>query len=244
MATLRDLTFNKGGLLVSDIEKRMQAIIGDGEETSTRQSKHVAIVLDKSGSMQFTKGATISGFNEQVQAIRAEADAGDFDVYVSLFLFGTTVDEVFFNVDAYNLEELTDETYRPNGTTAMLDAVGTMITRLINETDNDQYLLIVMSDGCENASQDYTYEHIAELIQERQDTGMWTVTYMGANQDLSVLSERLNIHAGNTASYDATNVGTRSAYATMSTAIAAWLCDADSISTANFYASDDDEDTD
>lgn len=189
---------------------------------------YIAIILDKSGSMSIVKNETILGFNEQVQSIRkAEKDKENHRSIVSLVTFNDNVDVVFFNQPIDSLKELTADDYNPDGLTAMLDAVGYTIDRLKRETDtedpNNAYLIIVMSDGMENASREYTRTDIAERIQSLQKTERWTFTYMGANQDLSKIEEELYIPKGNITSFNADAQGTLQGFATMSTATANYI---------------------
>lgn len=165
---------------------------------------HVAIVLDRSGSMASCRAETINGFNEQVQKItgKTKTDGTADTTLITLVLFNHEVEFVHFVSPVDSLREITAEQYVPNGSTAMLDAVGLTLTRFEREVEDDEqtrYLVIIITDGEENDSKEFTYERIAEMIQKRQQTGRWTFSYMGANQDLSDLSKRLNIPKSNTA---------------------------------------------
>lgn len=217
---------------------RLENVIRDDQLVEHGPCSHVAIILDRSGSMTTTKAATIRGFNEQIQSIKSNATGGD--TFVSLTLFNGDIEDIFFNVDASALTELTNDTYHPYGSTAMLDAVGHVLDRLHNETDatdeHNRYLILIISDGEENASRAFDYTTIAERIQELQTTNRWTITYMGANQDLAVVRERLNLHAGNMSSYTATNDGTAVAYSTMRAATGQWVNSADTSCTQDFYS--------
>lgn len=198
---------------------------------------HVAIILDKSGSMNSVRAETLSGFNEQVQTIK-DSDKGL--TKVTLTTFNSEVETHYFEEGIENLKELELEDYQPRGGTAMLDAVGKTLERLKEETDfedteNHRYLILIMSDGWENASKEYTYESIAETIQELQESrGNWTFTYMGSNQDLSELSERLAIPKGNMSFYTSDAEGTLDAFRSMSVSTMSYMA-ADSIKTGSFY---------
>lgn len=110
---------------------------------------------------------------------------------------------------------LSRKTYVPDGMTAMLDAVGGTIDRLEcrgKGIDEASVLVCVISDGYENASHRYGYPDVAERIQRLTETGWWTFTYLGSNQDLSQVSAALHIPQGNTASYQATPSGSEAAW--------------------------------
>jgi uncharacterized protein YegL len=183
--------------------------------------EYVLFVLDESGSMESIKKETITGLNEQIQELRKTSN---IKTYVSLVKFSGSVDTLYWNRPLEEVLELTNETYTPNGATAMLDAVGISVNRLRNETtvkDNDvSYLVVIVSDGAENASREYTWDMVRELITKCKDDKAWTVTYLGANQDLTQVRQSLNIDIGNTLSYITTGTGTQYAFTTTGSGLA------------------------
>lgn len=167
------------------------------------------MVLDKSGSMQIARELTVRGFNEQVQTIKDTQTAG-METFVSLVTFNHEVVPEFMNKDVSFLKELTQEDYYPRGNTALFDAVGYTIDELtkiaVSPQDDVAYLLIIFSDGEENASRKFSQKDIAERIQAVQDTGKWTVTYMGAVHDLDKLCKEMNLVRGNVSVFDTSNI--------------------------------------
>ncbi len=171
-----------------------------------QKKTYVVMVLDKSGSMCRGLTQTIDGFNEQIQTIR-ETETADNITEVSLITFNHEVTQDIVNKPTQSIQELTETTYRPNGMTALYDGVGTAIEMILDQDDiedeNTSVLMVILSDGVENSSKNFSGEDIAEKIQTLKDTERWTFTYMGANVDLSVISKTLNIDAGNIMSFDA-----------------------------------------
>lgn len=198
---------------------------------------YIAVVLDESGSMDNVREETIEGFNEQVQSIKEE-EREDDEVYVSLITFNNNVDEVFVNERVDKLDEVDRESYQPGGTTALLDAIGYTVDLLVDKTDledeDSRYLVIVMTDGRENASQDYDYEEISYRIGELEKQGNWTFTYMGALQDLEDIADTLNMNVRNTVYMDSIKEG----YKKMNVATASYL-ESDKKSCKGFYDSVD-----
>lgn len=177
------------------------------------QKTYAFLILDKSGSMGYCLVPTIMGFNEQIQTIKSESkDNGEW--FVSVITFNQKVDAPAENwcVSAEAVEEINETTYVPNGSTAMLDAVGSTLARIKASTPytdpNVSYLIVIISDGQENASREYNWSSVGELVQELQATKRFTFTYMGANQDLGVINNALHIPAGNMANYRSDAVGT------------------------------------
>lgn len=178
---------------------------------------HAIFVLDRSGSMNSCRQATIEGFNEQLNALAAGGDK----VFVSCVQFDNPqdIDTLYQRIKVADAPRLSEETFVPRGMTAMLDAVGKAIALADADKKSDSLLIIVVSDGGENSSLTENYGSIAEKIGERTSKGNWTFAYIGANQDLSVISQRMNIPIGNTMTYSANPAGTRSMYAATSSVV-------------------------
>jgi ketosteroid isomerase-like protein len=176
---------------------------------------HVAIVLDRSGSMESCRDETISGFNEYAQHIRSTAQSAGLDTRLTLTVFNGDVRMPLFDEPLERLHPMSRKSYVPDGSTAMLDAVGQTIDRLERDgsgVDEASVLICIISDGKENSSTDYTYESVAERITRLTGTERWTFTYMGSNQDLSIVSRQLDIPVANTAAYASTREGTSEAW--------------------------------
>lgn len=200
-------------------------------KNSARAPKtYVCFILDKSGSMGSIREEARSTFNEQIQVIREKAQ--NQEVVASVTLFNGDVSFPIWMQDISKCKELTEDEYRPNGSTAMFDAIGYTIDRLkedakdengnndINE-DHVSVLFITVSDGYENASTGRTGddgelihygdrsnpEPIQNLIKKQQDTGRWTFTFLAANQDIMELSKMMGVSAGNTRSFASTRKG-------------------------------------
>lgn len=191
-----------------------------------RLKTHIAIVLDRSGSMSSIWNETMSGFNNQVRTIRDSAK--DQDVKVSLITFSDSTRFEFFNESVENLKELTSHSgIYPSGNTAMYDAVGETIERLNKLEDagnpNQSFLVIVMSDGEENQSRIFNSRTLAPLIDAVTKTKRWTFTYMGANQDLSKVSENLHIPYQNTMAFVASAQGVTRGYTQTNAATASYM---------------------
>jgi Mg-chelatase subunit ChlD len=173
---------------------------------------YVLMILDKSGSMTALQNEIVGGFNDQLKVIREENTKYGMKSLVSLVTFSSRVDTpIAWLEDIDTIKELTAEEYKPDGMTAMYDAIGDSIEKLMQVPDaNDEgtaFLVIIISDGQENNSTKYTGQKIAELIDSCQKTGRWTFTYIGANQDLSQVSKHLNIDVNNTLRFAATAAG-------------------------------------
>ena len=165
---------------------------------------HTVIILDQSGSMSGMRKAAVANYNEQVQ--QAKLNAVDQEIYCSLLTFNRNVFEHLWNVPADKLVESTDEDYTCMGDTALYDAVGFAIDKLLGSTDKDNknvsYLIQVVTDGCENASSHVNKDSLRNRITACQATGRWTFTFMGCSTDyLKKLSEETAVPVANMAAW-------------------------------------------
>jgi len=163
---------------------------------------HVAFVLDKSGSMHAVEEAVVEGYNDYLRELR---DQGGETLF-SLTTFDTRFEHVYVGVPLADVVELDGRTYRPDGMTALYDAIGHTALqteqRLQAERRADEkVLVVVMTDGLENSSTDYDAHSIAELVRGYEERPNWTFVYLGAGhetidaaQDAAVA---MSIKAGN-----------------------------------------------
>lgn len=174
----------------------------------------IAIVLDRSSSMQPIRAEAVQMFNDQVKAIKKNAKKME-DTTVSLFTFSTNADEpILFNRPAKELKEIGLEDYRPDGWTALYDSVGMAIERLSALTEMSDpdcsFLVIIVTDGEENRSQRYSGQRLADHIQLLEKAGRWTFTFCGANIDIEKMRAHLKLDAGNVMAFTASSSGLRS----------------------------------
>lgn len=147
--------------------------------------KNVGVVIDRSGSMASLLKQAIDGANEQLQVARRDERAG-FPIKLWLTLFNDSV--VFAATDALpsSIPDFDEKSYRPDGSTALHDAICTTVQRMQADTAAEKdsaYLLIVVTDGQENASKAYEgfdgFNRMKALLKTVQDTGRWTVVFCG-----------------------------------------------------------------
>ena len=170
----------------------------------------IAFVLDRSGSMESCREATIGGFNSFLQ----EQQRTEGLARLTLILFN---DEYLVPIDALPVPEilpLDNDSYVPRGSTALLDAMGRTIDELgarlaaLPEQDRPmQVIVAILTDGLENSSQNYTWQQIADAIKQQSEQYRWTFLFLGANQDAIATAAQMNITAANAAAYVADDAG-------------------------------------
>lgn len=166
---------------------------------ANKLSTAIAVVLDRSGSMESVKADTISGFNSWLADQKAGDGAGKVKFYLTLF-DGTSVDHPYDGAKLSDVQPLTTATYVPRGATPLYDAIGATIADM--ETRKaDRYLLVVITDGEENASTEYTHAAIKAKIEALEAAGNWTVVYLGSTLNAVDIARSIGVRGGNAAYY-------------------------------------------
>lgn len=197
----------------------------------------VAVVLDKSGSMESIRSATVSGFNELLETHQRENP----DSSLSLQLFDTVPHEAQFFSPITAAEPLTERTYQPGGSTALYDAIVAQIRRVeALDEQPERVAFIIVTDGMENASRTETRESAKALIEwHTNEAKGWAFTFLGANIDSYAVGGGLGIAAAATMDYNASTIGTRTMFNTVATASSNYTRGA----TSNVSYSDEEKET-
>jgi hypothetical protein len=158
------------------------------------------LILDKSGSMTSCIEQTVDGVNQQIRRIKEVAERfPEQELITSLTLFNNHITPVWTRIMPERLREITFSDYRPSGSTALLDAIGSTtddIQRFAgSELDADEasVVVVIITDGHENSSVKFTHDNVASLIRELELTGKWTFSYIGATLDAVDIAADFNI---------------------------------------------------
>ncbi len=168
--------------------------------TDTSHTQIVAI-LDRSGSMAGIADDMVGGFNAFIAQQRALSGS----CTVSLHQFDDSYETVY---TGRPIDQVPSLVLQPRGTTALLDAIG----RTINITREElaglpeserpgTVIVVIMTDGHENASQEFTLPAVRQLIQAQEKADEWTFIYLGANQDAIDVASGLGVGAGQALTY-------------------------------------------
>lgn len=183
----------------------------------------IAVILDRSGSMGSVRSAAIEGFNSFLaQQVQEPGEA--------LFTLVQFDHEYLIDYSRYPIEEiplLTEETYQPRGWTALNDAIGRTIQdlgaalSLLPEEDRPAHVIVaILTDGEENKSTQFSREQIAAMITHQQDMYNWQFIFLSSNLKSLQDATAMNIPPSNVMAYAANDIGTRSAFETISTNVA------------------------
>ena len=163
----------------------------------------IAALLDRSGSMESIADDTRGGFDAYIAGQRGQAGA----TLVTLAQFDNEYDVVYQNRPVDDVPPLALE---PRGMTALLDAIGRFVTEvgsglaaLPEEDRPGDVTVLVMTDGHENASAEWTKEAVRELISQQETVYDWDFVFLGANMDAVDVGTGLGFAPGKSLTYDA-----------------------------------------
>jgi hypothetical protein len=107
-----------------------------------------------------------------------------------------------------------DSDFKPEGGTALCDAVGRTINDLGSRLEAmaeyrrpNKVVVLIISDGEENASSYYPRQKISNMIDHQHDKYSWEFVFLGTNQDSFKSGAELSIKRNNTKNYQPTAAG-------------------------------------
>jgi hypothetical protein len=162
----------------------------------------VVVILDRSGSMSTIKDDMEGGFKTFVKQQRELPGR----CLVSLYQFDDRYEVCFEERD---VREVTDLGLLPRGSTALLDAVGKTVVsvgeRLAKKPEHERpgaVVVVIVTDGQENASHEYSRERVKQLIETQQNDYAWKFLYLGADASAFSEAHSMGIHQNAVAQYD------------------------------------------
>lgn len=161
----------------------------------------ITLVVDRSGSMQSIRDDAEGGVNSFIQEQAKEPG----EALLTLVQFDTAYE---FLTNGTPISQVPKYELHPRGMTALLDAVGRAINetgeRLAKMPEQDRpglVIFVVMTDGLENSSKEFTKAQIKEMIERQQNDYKWHFTFLGANQNAFAEAGGMGIHAAGAANY-------------------------------------------
>lgn len=175
----------------------------------------IAALLDRSGSMRSIADDMRGGFDAYIAGEAGQPGT----TLVTLAQFDDRYDVVYRDQPIRTVPPLALE---PRGCTALLDALGRFITEVgaglaampEDERPGD-VTVVVITDGMENASSEWTIEAVRALIGQQETVYGWDFVFLGANMDAVEVGTGLGFAAGKSLTYDADAAGVGGAFAAM-----------------------------
>lgn len=172
----------------------------------SKKRLYAHILLDRSGSMEECRESTISAFNEYVNTLGNDANVS---ARISLTFFDSQgIDLVFDRLKPRDTPKLTHKTFVPRGMTPLNDAIGKTAAKIDKEIlrDGENVAFVILTDGLENASTEYSREAVRKLLARVQKEKNWLVIYLGANQDAFAEGAARGVAAAQSMTYDVDRV--------------------------------------
>jgi len=193
-----------------------------GEDIKEKKEKpvtYVGFVWDHSGSMHGSEELARTNFNEQLDTLKKDSDKIDYNI--TIIEFDNVIREIVVNKPINLVDNIKE--YWVGGTTALYDSVGVCISKIKLQMEDDNRkdkaaLIIVMTDGMENASIEYNNESIRALIKEMDSKDDWTFVFMGAGIDKEQATD-MGFGDANTISFDKLDDSYRKATKDQSTSL-------------------------
>lgn len=190
-----------------------------------QRATELVFILDQSGSMAGLERDTIGGFNSMLQKQR---DA-EGECRITTVLFNNHCQLLHDRINIRAVSPMTEREYRAGGSTALLDAIGKTIRKLkdvqkgtAKEYLTENVMFVIITDGEENASREYSSDEIKRMIEHEKSRYGWEFIFLGANIDAVETAGRFGISADCAADYVPDSAGTALNFRMMSEAVAAF----------------------
>lgn len=181
----------------------------------------LVFILDRSGSMCGLESDTIGGFNGMIERQKKDGEK----VNVTTILFDDKVEIIHDRFSIQEIQPLTGKEYYVRGCTALLDAVGQAINKIDNvqkhlpeEHRAGKVLFVIITDGLENSSEEFSYNDIREMIEAKKKCG-WEFLFLGANIDAGREAEKIGIDRDRSVTYENDSKGVSLNYKTVCKAV-------------------------
>lgn len=187
-----------------------------------QNSTEIIFVVDRSGSMSAIADDMRGGFD----AFIAKQKDIPGECKVTLINFDHCYDVVY---EALSIHDVKGLVLEPRGGTALLDAVGNAINStgarlkaLPEDERPSQVLFVIITDGYENSSREFTRQGIFEMVTHQRDKYNWEFVFLGANQDAIMVAQNMGISSTNAVTYSSNRIGTSSVMRGLSAGVGAY----------------------
>lgn len=185
----------------------------------------LVFILDKSGSMSGLERDTIGGYNAMLEKQKTVAG----ECLITTVLFDNGYELLHDRIDIRAVSPITEKEYCVGGSTALIDAIGRTISKIGNAQKHtaDEYraekvMFVIITDGEENASREYSSDKVKSQIQRQKEKYAWEFIFLGANIDAVETAQRFGIAPDRAQNYHADSEGTALNFRVMSEAVASF----------------------
>lgn len=186
----------------------------------TQPTTHISVILDRSGSMEAIRADVVGGFNAFLA--RQQQEPGQATLSLVQFDSQDPYEVLLHLVPLPDVPPLTPERYVPRASTPLLDALGrgmadlnATLASLPAAQRPTQVVVVVVTDGLENASREFTHAQVRALLAAHEAQG-WQFVYLSA--DLAAIDEAMALGFAHSHSmaYDPDRQGTEAMWQSVS----------------------------
>ena len=166
-------------------------------------------IIDRSGSMSTIQADAEGGFNTFIK--EQKENIIDKKVKVTIAEFDDKYEIV---CDGLDIKKFKKYTLIPRGSTALYDAIGRTIdavgSRLSSSKDQDKpgrIIVVVVTDGQENASKEYSHARVSEMINHQKSKYSWEFLFMCTDELSQKEAASLGINPNCIAVYSSDELG-------------------------------------
>lgn len=170
----------------------------------------LVFILDRSGSMGGLEQDTIGGFNSMLEKQRQQ----EGEANITTVLFDDKYELIHDRFPIHAVRPLTPNDYYVRGCTALLDAIGKTIHKMGNiqkylpeDMKAEKVIFIITTDGLENASREYGYSRVKEMIERQKERYGWEFLFLGANMDAVAEARKFGISADRAVTFENDSAG-------------------------------------
>ena len=189
----------------------------------------ITVVLDRSGSMKAmqeeVKGS-FTKFIEDQRKVEGEATLSivQFDAPPGDDWFDWLVKDSDIHKKKVNGVM---KQYKPRGCTALndaacmaIDATGERLEATPQQERPDKIVFVIVTDGHENRSREFTHEDVKKRVQRQTDVYKWDFVYLSADVNAFDAGDRYGVNADNVAEWHGTERGSRAMLCALSDSVA------------------------
>lgn len=175
----------------------------------------IVFIIDKSGSMWGLEQDTIGGFNSMLTKQKNE----EGDALVTTVLFDDNYELLHDRRNIIDINLITEKEYYVGGSTALYDALGKTINKIgkcicdsAEENHPSKIMFVIITDGMENSSHEYSYSQIKEMVEHQKTKYSWEFIFLGANIDAIDLASKIGISKDRAVNFCSDSEGTKLNY--------------------------------
>lgn len=182
--------------------------------------KRILFLLDESGSMGSMAREAIGGFNAWKKALELVEN----DVRITVVTFNEGTPRIVYNdVPVRKVPDMTLNDFHPDNMTALYDAIAWSIDHVDRKMQqDDSALVVILTDGEENASRHTSHDMVRKMITDRQTKG-WAFSFLSSDLDAVETAQRMGIARSDTVYFEPDQRGMATAYAAITTASMTYL---------------------